>query len=360
MTISILQALSNMLSFDMIDRDNWIFKLFSRWTVGIFLFASAFSFVTSYSDGAITCNSRNNLDYVNTLCWSRASVCLPRELEYHYRSDDEDDQTCKVTKPNDGCDDQNSLPHVWVSLLLLIQGALFMIPDIVWQWLEGGMLDQFGADRSHCLVSERGKGEIFNGLSKRKTRKYFFSFIFCECLHLVITFINFFVVDIFLNGLFKSKMISCKDVIFPTTVSCDYTYYQGGGGLQTDNTLCFLGQNLVNQKIYLVLWAWFMILFVAIGCMVVIRCLSICFSKYRRTTIEAYTKSKGVERLVCIQQLSESCGNIGHWFLLTQIGRNSTPYKFKNFLEEVNSAKKLIDETDTMEMQEVEESRKLH
>ena len=351
MTVSVLQPLSNKLSFDTIDRDNWIFKLFSRWTVGIFLFASAFSFATSYSDSAITCKAQFNLDYLNTYCWSGSDMTL--QLSDRWSSDDEKDCRNKVFDDETN-DNRIHMPHIWVSLMLLIQGVSFTIPDIIWQWFEGGTLDQFRADRSNRLLSENGSVEIFNGLSKRKTRRYFFSFIFCECLNLVFTFINFVVMNTFLHGLFSSKIISCMGFIFPTTVSCDFSHER------RDNTLCFLGQNMINQKMYLMLWAWFMVLFFAIVCMIVIRLLSLCFPKYRKATIEAYTKSKGVEKLACIQNLSEGCGNIGHWFLLTQIGRNSLPYNFKNFLEEINSGKKLKDKTDTMEMHAVDESRNLY
>ena len=308
--------------------------------------------MTSYSESAISCKSNRQSDpnYMKAYCWSHATVLdadIP--LSPDYGSGNED----KCGRNTDKYGREYS-PHQSVTLMLLIHAVLFMIPDIVWQGIEGGMLEQFGTNRSNFLSP--GDGEIFKGLSKQKTTMYFSTFVFCELLNLVFTIINFVIMNIFLGDF---RTITCIDWLFPTMMMCSISYYEGSGRTMTDENLCFLGQNEINQQIYLVLWAWFIILFCASLVMITVRILSIAVPAFRKFLLLSYTKSEGMERLSYVKRLTQDKGSIGHWFILTQIGRNASPYKFKMLLEEINSGKGFNEEPDTLEMQAAEETRKL-
>ena len=361
MTISIFELFSNKLSHSTIDRDNWYFKLFSRWTVAFLLLMSAFSFATSYSDRAITCKARNDKDYFETYCWSNGKV-IPIEHNPYISNDDDSEILCGGINDHKESDESlNHSPHLWVTLMLLVQGAIFMIPDILWRGIEGGMLDQFGTEKCNFLALQNENGKTFNGLSKKKTHVYFISFVFCECLNVVITIINFILTNIFLGGHFYNRMISCKEFIFPTRFNCLVYSFTGSGGSQREDALCFLGQNIINQQLYLVLWGWFILLFAASGCMVIFRILCIALPHFRKLVLQSYTTGKGVEKIASIRVDSQAYyfQNIGHWFLLIQIGRNSSPYHFTSFLKELNLNKKVKDEYESLEMKDNDESRKL-
>ena len=45
--------------------------------------------------------------------------------------------------------------------------------------------------------------------------------------------------------------------LFPTEVSCSIPVVGAAGEAQTLNGLCVLTQNIINEKIYLLLWFWF-------------------------------------------------------------------------------------------------------
>jgi len=211
MTISMFQLFSNQLSLATIDRDNWYFKLFSRVTVGIFMIASLLSFATSYSDSAMTCEQRTDNNYFYTYCWSHGQV-MPILHQSEYYSGGEEvgtENLCKGINDNKK-EFYNYSPHIWVTLMLLIQGALFMIPDIMWQGFEGGILDQFETEKANFLSPKNKNGKVFDGLSKSKTRRYLFVFAFCECSNLVFTTINFIIMNHFLGGHFYNRMLSCN------------------------------------------------------------------------------------------------------------------------------------------------------
>ena len=48
--------------------------------------------------------------------------------------------------------------------------------------------------------------------------------------------------------------------LFPTEVSCSIPVVGAAGEAQTLNGLCVLTQNIINEKIYLLLWFWFIFL----------------------------------------------------------------------------------------------------
>ena len=100
--------------------------------------------------------------------------------------------------------------------------------------------------------------------------------------------------------------------------------------------MCILGHNLMNQKIYLVLWVWFMVIFCLLTCSSINRCCSLFAPGFRRMMIQSHVKSRlNKAKDSAINELKLDYEYLGHWFLLVQIGRNTTPYTFRLFLDEV-------------------------
>ena len=47
---------------------------------------------------------------------------------------------------------------------------------------------------------------------------------------------------------------------FPTEISCSLPDVGAAGGTQMQNGMCVLTQNIINEKIYLIFWFWYVIL----------------------------------------------------------------------------------------------------
>ena len=125
---------------------------------------------------------------------------------------------------------------------------------------------------------------------------YFASFIFCkriqnisdvryllnnisgELLNFLLLFFQFFATNTFLN--YKFELYGWKVVqyyrhsqqerndpelglrnpmctVFPTVTSCTIPNVGAAGVAQYHNGLCVLTQNIINEKIYLILWFWY-------------------------------------------------------------------------------------------------------
>jgi len=50
------------------------------------------------------------------------------------------------------------------------------------------------------------------------------------------------------------------EVIFPRLTKCNFYKYGPSGTIQNIDAMCILAQNVLNEKIYLLLWIWFLIL----------------------------------------------------------------------------------------------------
>ena len=59
--------------------------------------------------------------------------------------------------------------------------------------------------------------------------------------------------------------------IFPRMTKCSLHYYGSSGTIQLSDALCILPLNIVNEKIYIFLWFWFIILAVVSGLAVAYR-----------------------------------------------------------------------------------------
>jgi hypothetical protein len=107
---------------------------------------------------------------------------------------------------------------------------------------------------------------------------YFWGFVFTEFLNFVILFGNFWITDKFLQGKFwyfgsdvmKFELAGRENgtnpycEVFPLVTSCSFGTAGTAGGENSDNPICILSQNIINQKIYLVLWFWMTFLMVIV------------------------------------------------------------------------------------------------
>jgi len=357
MASDLFKELTSRLTLDGVDIDNWTFKFYSRASAGIFFLAAAASVASSYTGSTIKCRGEVT-DYDETYCWLHGTKHLPYgQISEEINNGD----TCFSYDASD--DDKATTYYVWVSLVLFLSALLFLIPNELWKHFEGGMMEQFGSSRKEFLENSEKCAAKFNDLTKSHTKRYFFTFCFFEGLNYVIGLAIFILTDRFLSGKFSNYgfntlayfqgNLECTNMnlggqaercevlnpmcsVFPTTVSCQFAFFGANGYKDSRSNICIMGQNLMNQRIYLVLWTWFVVLFVVSACMILYRILTLILPNLQRSEIRQFIKSRNDD---AVQALKLDFDHIGNWFLLAQIGRNSTPYSFRDFLNEVAGIK---------------------
>ena len=104
---------------------------------------------------------------------------------------------------------------------------------------------------------------------------------------------------------------------------------------QDTNGMCILSQNIINEKVYFVLWFWYMFLFHVCAWQLLYRIVPIVIPGIRARLI-ALKLHKSYDDTT-IKRFFKSDFDLGDWFLLNQIGKNVDGFFFEKFIEEVFS-----------------------
>jgi innexin len=132
--------------------------------------------------------------------------------------------------------------------------------------------------------------------------------------------------------------------IFPRMTKCSFHKFGSSGNIENHDALCILPINIVNEKIYIFIWFWFLILGVLTTLVVFYR-LVIIFSPRIRAYL-LYIRFRLI-RKECINIIVKKA-QIGDWFLLYMLGQNVDSMIFKEVVHELSrrlgyQAKDLID-----------------
>ena len=123
--------------------------------------------------------------------------------------------------------------------------------------------------------------------------------------------------------------------IFPRMTKCTFHKFGRSGEIEKHDALCILPLNVVNEKIYIFLWFWMILLFILTFLMLIYRVISIFSPKLRAYAM--YVQYRMVKR-ECINLIIKKT-KMGDWFLLYMLGRNINKTIHKELMHEL--AKKL-------------------
>lgn len=122
--------------------------------------------------------------------------------------------------------------------------------------------------------------------------------------------------------------------VFPTKTQCIHTFGGSGGSNGIKNPICTLHYNNANQYIFLILWYWFIILFIAGIFQLVFEAVCIWVPAFRANILKKKLPSRRNTRTekeenrqnTILEQFDQD-----QWFLLFQISRNMHPTFFCEF-----------------------------
>jgi len=272
--INRLPLVSNLLKWfkgDELTIDNPLFKLHHQATTFIVMFGLLFIFLENHLDGrAIICQGGDQ--YARSYCWIHGTAYVKEHLQGKATGCFVDQS--KLESPADA---PVTAYYLWLPFLLTFCFGFAKMPRSLWRnLLEGGML-------KNIIGTGGDPAQIASNFADFRTRfaRYHFYFGFCEFLNLLMCLLSMFVTDaLLLNKFFgygqevfkyiwAEKHISADGKylthdpmceLFPTEVSCYIRIGATTGGIDASNYLCILNNNIFNQKYFLVLWMWWMVL----------------------------------------------------------------------------------------------------
>jgi hypothetical protein len=339
-----------------VNSTNTTFKLISKITFGLCILASILVAGTEFFGKPITCDAGSasvNQDLMHDYCWIHGTKHIPEK--------NKDISDCAYKK---GADENKLGYYQWVVFMLVISALLFKIPHLIWKTYEGGLMKEFFSKKGLKAKLEANDENLDNlvidfGYYKKMKGQhsaYYYVFQSCQLLNIAMLILNWWATDAFLGGNFHSYG---SDVVgyysksdynrqtsgerfdpmcnaFPTKVSCIIKTGSASGSGRETNAFCILAQNIINEKIYLFLWFWFVLMFVASALQFIFEIAMVAIPSFRSFVIARQTGafiSQGMKNYI-----ERDC-NHGDWFILHQIGKNTNRDLFYRFLEKLSPGK---------------------
>lgn len=300
--------------------------------------------ISCINDGAVP------IHVINTFCWITYTFTIPRATYQHIGT-----QVANYGLGNEYDNDKRYHSYYqWVPFMLFFQGLLFYVPHWIWKnWEDGKIRMVTDGMRGIQTVTATSEERVIRqrilvryimaSLGTHNT--YSFGYFFCEALNFINVVGNIFFVDKFLGGAFMtygtdvikfSNMIQDNRYdpmieIFPRLTKCTFHKYGPGGSPQKHDTLCVLALNILNEKIYIFLWFWFIILSVISGLALVYSAIVVMMPTSRETIIKRrfrHASSKEVERLIRGIE-------IGDFLILHLLGQNINVQWYSEMLQEL-------------------------
>jgi len=338
--------------------DNTTFRLHYQYTFAILCIASLLTTAKQYFGDPIDCIVDGVPGGVfKTYCWIHGTFTLPSQLTgrkgqdfphpgigpYPSTTTREDPNLIEVT---DEGDEIRHAWYQWVVFVLFFQALLCYFPHFLWKSWEGGKLSLLLQNLHEPTieydpdVTKDRRLVIVNYIMRHRLTHniYVYKFVFCEFLNLVNIIGQMYLMDTFFGGQFTtygSEVLSVTGMdmeqrvdpmakVFPKMSKCTFHKYGPSGTIVNHDGLCILPINIINEKIYVFLWFWFLALITWTFVVLFFRVVTIV-SKYSRCLV-FFGCSKTSNRQD-VQTVMEKL-NFGDWFILMQLCKNMSPEVF--------------------------------
>ncbi|XP_050436259.1 innexin inx2 [Adelges cooleyi] len=347
-------SVKGLLKIDNICIDNNIFRLHYKATVIILVAFSLLVTSRQYIGDPIDCIVDDvPLNVMDTYCWIYSTFTVPNRVAGRIGKD--------VVQPGiashvDGEDEVKYHKYYqWVCFVLFFQAMFFYLPRYMWKTWEGGRIKMLVLDLNCPIISEECKTDRkkllidYFATNLHTQNFYAIRFFLCEFLNFVNVIAQIFFMDYFLDGEFStygSDVLRFTEMepedradpmarVFPKVTKCTFHKYGPSGSIQKLDGLCVLPLNIVNEKIYVFLWFWFLFVAVLSGLNLVYRTAVVVMPKFRLLLLRARSRLAPQDE---VETITKKC-QIGDWFVLYQLGKNIDPLIFKELVSDL--AKKL-------------------
>lgn len=171
-------------------------------------------------------------------------------------------------------------------------------------------------------------------------------YYFCEILSFLNVVAQIYLLDIFFDGEFlryginfieftqstnQEQRLDPLQRVFPRVTKCKFHRYGQSSNIEVIDALCLLPLNIINEKIYLFLWFWFILLASLTFLMLILGLIIIACPSVRVYMLNLRFKISQLNNLYIIVRKA----TIGDWFLLYLLGKNMDSYILKDIIAEL-------------------------
>lgn len=352
---SAVNELKGIIKIGTLITDNAVFKLHYQLTCLILIVFSVIVSTNQFFGDPIDCftSMADEVPGDNVLdnyCWIHSTFTLPGSMNKKVGTDVIYPGVDKATP------DQEKTYHSyyqWVCFFLFFQAVLFYIPRYLWKIIEGGKIRGILLGLNSAIFEDESyKDSKLNKLAAYMESTfgghtfYAMGLVFCEILNFVNVVGQIYFTNAFLGGEFTTygtEVIQFSQMdqynrtdpmieVFPRMTKCTFRKFGPSGDIQTHDALCVLPINIINEKIFIFLWFWFILLSIVSGLVLVYR-IVLVFCKNARCCVLA-CRCNGVDKFLLKNLVIKS--EYGDWFLLNMMCKNVNAIHYKNFIEELS------------------------
>ncbi|CAG9773051.1 unnamed protein product [Ceutorhynchus assimilis] len=328
--------------------DNMIFRAHYRITSAILFLCCIIVTANNLIGDPIQCiNDRGVPGHViNTYCWITYTFTLPHEQGKLIGNE--------IAHPGLGNENQEKTYHSyyqWVPFMLFFQGVLFYVPHWFWKNWEQGKIRMISDGMRGLLIGDKAEREhrqnrlvqyLIETMHQHNT--YAFGYFMCEILNFINVIVNIVMTDRFLGGAFMSygtDVVRFSNMnqenrtdpmvaVFPRVTKCTFHKFGPSGSIQRHDALCILALNILNEKIYIFLWFWFIILAILSGLAMVYSVAVILLPSTRETILKRRFRFGAPNAVDTIIRKTQ----VGDFLLLHLLGQNMNLLVFGEILDE--------------------------
>merc|ERR1711899_669237 len=293
------------------DIDSPFFKLHYRTTATLFFICCLLVTANDLIGSTISCFGPEGVPggLLNTYCWIMSTFSVPGSGGAH---------------PGLGPETGEETVHAyyqWVPFVLFLQGVMFYIPHYLWKTFEHKKIDKITS-------GVRGKTLPINTDKRR------------DSLEDQINFINFFLGGVFMTyGTEVIDFMNMDDAnrtdpmmkVFPRVTKCTFHHYGPSGTVNKKDALCILGPNIINEKIYVTLWFWLVILACMTAVYLIYVVAIIAVPGLRRGMVTRKARADHVDQAYHLVTNAST----GDWFMIFLVSRNMDSTMYNIFIEEI-------------------------
>lgn len=255
--------------------------------------------------------------------------------------------------------------YQWVFLVLTLQAIAFYVPHQFWKAKEGRLIFKLTDTLREPVVCENEKeqerqdtlsrvADYFVPVTKDGRRiertearhqEYFYSFAISEAANLFNVIVQMYLVNEFLGGTFttygldvlryseldQEERVDPMVSVFPKMTKCTFHRFGSSGDVQRYDALCILPLNIVNEKIYIVMWFWFVFLAVVSSVWLVIRAVTMLNPDFRVAMLTRQAVLADIRQVRYVVTHLDS----GDWFLLTMMCKNMDSIMFRSLIDKI-------------------------
>jgi len=352
--LALFEPIKKLLKLEKVAIDNVVFRLHYKVTVATFLMFTVLITAKQFFGDPINCHVETlPASIVNVYCWVHGTFTIPEFL------------TDPTGSSHPGVGTHNSMKHAkiqhlyyqWVCFMVFGQAILFYLPRHIWKNMEAGRVKYIVDGAGGYMEEEEQVHKAAEGLALRfkvhrgYNTNYAFRFFLCELLNLVNVVFQIMITDKFLGGRFMNyghrymQMVNTEYnefdeanpvlEVFPKVTKCNFGVHGPTGDITHVDAMCVLPLNVVNEKVYLIMWLWMMFLTTITVIALIYRTIIVVVPSIRCVVLCHLIHGVDLHliRMIC------SHIDVGDWFVLRQMSKNVNKQVYNTFM--INLAKEL-------------------